>query len=207
MSQKTIVSSSAAMDIETTGLSPVTARVVSIAVCSDEEFVVWESKDERRMLDDFAYWLSSREPGTIVTWNGAAFDWPFLATRAELVGSKLSAGLSMLASATRKPSYDPIEGHAGGYLVSAFGWDHIDVMLPWREIARAEGHSHALKKVAKLKGIEVVEVDRERITELSKSELAAYNISDVDATLQLAVMLGEDNLFEWLDSLEMQFTV
>lgn len=199
----TLINSLVAMDIETTGLSPIESHVVSIAICSDEEFIVWESKNEKRMLDDFAYWLSSRDNGTIVTWNGAAFDWPFLFTRARTVGSKLANMITLTLSETRKPSYSPLDGHEGGYLVSAAGWDHIDVMCPWREIGKAEGHSYALKKVARLKGIEVVEVDRTRITELSKQELAAYNISDVDATLQLAVMLGEDQLFEWTDSLEM----
>ena len=54
-----------------------------------------------------------------------------------------------------------------------------------------------------MNGIDVVEVDRERITELPKPELAAYNISDVGATLQLARILGDDALYEWTDSLEL----
>ena len=166
---------------------------------------MWESKNEKRMLDDLSM-LNSRDRGTIVTWNGASFDGlPAHPLRDGWL--KLAGMLTMVLSETRKPSYSPLEGHEGGYLVSAAGWDHIDVMCPWREIGKAEGHSYALKKVARLKGIEVVEVDRERITELPKHELAAYNISDVDATLQLARMLGEDVLHEWTDSLELAIPV
>ena len=191
-----------ALDIETSGLSPLESLVVSIAICSDGEFVVWESKNEKRLLDDLAYWLDTRDKGVIVTWNGSAFDWPFLFTRASIVGSRLASMITLFEAETRAPQYGPIGGHTGGYLVNAAGWDHIDAMLPWRERAKANGHRWALKAVAKIHGIDVVEVDRERITELPKKDLAAYNISDVDATLQLAEKLG-DELFEWLDSIEM----
>lgn len=190
-----------AMDIETSGLSPLESHVVSIAICSDQEFIVWESQDEKRLLDDFAYWLDTRDKGAIVTWNGSAFDWPFLFTRANTVGSRLATKITLVQAETRDPQYGPIGGHTGGYLVNVEGWDHIDAMLPWRDRAKAAGHRWALKAVAKVHGIDVVEVDRERITELPKKDLAAYNISDVDATLQLAEKLG-DELFEWLDSLE-----
>lgn len=190
-----------AMDIETSGLSPLESHVVSIAICSDQEFIVWESQDEKRLLDDFAYWLDTRDKGVIVTWNGSAFDWPFLFTRANTVGSRLATKITLVQAETRDPQYGPIDGHTGGYLVNVEGWDHIDAMLPWRVRAKAAGHRWALKAVAKVHGIDVVEVDRERITELPKKDLAAYNISDVDATLQLAEKLG-DELFEWLDSLE-----
>ena len=55
-----------------------------------------------------------------MTWNGASFDWPFLLTRSQKTGSKL-AGMSLVLSETRAPSYSPIGGHDGSYLVSAAG--------------------------------------------------------------------------------------
>lgn len=190
-------------DIETLGLDPTVddARVVSVAACSADESVVFDNRNERVLLDDVASWLTnpSRTRGVLVTWNGSAFDWPYLQTRAALVGSSLADCLHMVESDLRAPSYQPIGGHRGGYLVAVSGWDHADIMRAWRPWAKANGLRSALKVVAKAHDIEVIEVDRTRIDELSRTELVAYNLSDVEATRVLAEQLGDD-IKQWLDS-------
>jgi uncharacterized protein YprB with RNaseH-like and TPR domain len=196
-----MVAKLAAIDIETTGLSPLDCKVVSVAIATDDETVVWENADEATMLADLATWITSpsRTPGVFVTWNGSAFDWPFLATRAAVHNSPLSTLLHLVPSADRTPRYGAIGGHDCGYLVNVGGWDHLDAMLPWRPIAKARGISAGLKPVSRSEGIEVIEVDRERISDLTRAELMAYNVSDVAATLELARRLG-DQVDTWMDS-------
>jgi DNA polymerase elongation subunit (family B) len=190
-------------DIETLGLDPTVddARVVSVAACSTSESVVFDNNNERVLLDDVAAWLDnpSRTRGVLVTWNGSAFDWPYLQTRARLVGSRLDAMMRLVQSDLRAPAYQPIGGHTGGYLVDVAGWDHADVMRAWKPWAKANNMRAALKVVARAHGIDVIEVDRERINELSRTELVAYNLSDVEATRILAEKLGDD-IDAWLDS-------
>lgn len=191
-----------ALDIETHGLDPNEAAVVSIAVASPEESVVFDSKNEATLFGDTLAWFANphRTRGTIVTWNGAGFDWPYLQTRAQLLGMhEFLAALTLVPSDKRMPPYKPIEGHNGGYLVAFAGYDHVDVMRPWKPWSKERNISNALKVVAKANGIDVIEVDRTKIAELSRQELIAYNISDVDATLILAEKLGAD-LEIWRDS-------
>ena len=107
--------------------------------------------------------------------------------------------LTIVEHEERKPTYNPIAGHTGGYAVNFAGHDHADIMRPWKSWSSAQKISNSLKSVAKANGIEVIEVDRTKITELSRAELVAYNISDVAATLTLAEKLGTD-IDSWQDS-------
>lgn len=190
-----------AFDIETTGLNPSEDVVRSIAVCSHAATVVWENANERELLDDFHHWLTSRTPGTLISWNGSGFDIPFLMSRAAATGSPLGRILVARTVPSRSPQYGPLAGHDGGYILAAAGWDHIDAMLPWRDISQRDGLRYNLKAVARRNNIDVIEVDRTAIADLSAAELAAYNVSDVAATLTLAERLG-DELDEWRDDLE-----
>ena len=195
------------MDIETDtsggfGLDPRKAGVVSVAVWNGDAAVVFDSTNEAAMLTDLAAWLANphREPGVIVTWNGACFDLPFLATRAEKLGiSELTELLDMRASDLREPKYDPIGGHEGGYIARIGRHDHADVMFAYRDFSTERGIRHSLKPVASELGIEVIVEDREAIHELTRRELIAYNLSDVNATFELAARLG-DELTNWCDA-------
>lgn len=197
-----------ALDLETdttrNGLDPHDAAIVSAAIYSGghngsgRAAIVFDDRDEARLLRSLDAWLGddATAPGVIVTWNGAAFDIPFLLTRAEICDVKL--GLAATVSEARKPYYEPINGHAGGYVASWYDHDHADVMHAWRSWARAQGIRGGLKPVASAQGIEVIEVDRTKIHELSAADLMAYNVSDVHATWLLAHRL--EDLGPWLDS-------
>jgi uncharacterized protein YprB with RNaseH-like and TPR domain len=191
-----------ALDIETEGLDPLEQKIVSIAVAGETDSIVLDGKNELALLEDIAAWFTNphRETGCIVTWNGSAFDWPYMETRAKICGAtNFLAALKMTLSPQRPPVYKPTNGHLGGYVVQFAGFDHADVMFPWRPWAKQMGIGGGLKPVAKANGLTVIEVDRTKITELSRTELVAYNMSDVDATLTLALKLG-DEIEKWYDS-------
>jgi len=191
-----------ALDIETTGLSPLESKMVSVAVAAAGESMVFVSENEHSLFTDLTAWFTSpkRTRGTIVTWNGSGFDWPYMLTRAKTLGAtEFLSHLAINPTPERAPVYKPIEGHDGGYAVSFAGYDHADIMRPWKPWSQTKGISNSLKSVAKANGIEVIEVDRTKIDSLSRAELVAYNISDVAATLTLAEKLGS-GIEPWLDS-------
>ena len=104
------------LDIETDttvdGLDPTVARVLTVALSSsglDEVF----SGPEARLLTDLDARLSCLPPGVLATWNGAAFDLPFLADRADLNGIRL--GLRLEARPLDQLHRAPLPGHAGAY--------------------------------------------------------------------------------------------
>ena len=195
------------LDIETDtsggfGLDPRFGGVASVALWSADEAVVFDSTCEASMLADLAAWLTNpyREAGVIATWNGAAFDMPFLKTRADMLGvDTLSTILRLELSDLRPIKYEPIGGHDGAYLIGVGRHDHVDVMRAWQPWAKEQGISAGLKSVAAANNIECVVVDREQIHQLTRQELVAYNLSDVAATYELAELAGDD-LTRWLDS-------
>src|SRR5207302_566881 len=75
------------LDIETDtsvdGLDPSVASVLTVAL-SNQGFDEVFTGPEADLLDQLDRRLASVEPGVLATWNGAAFDLPFLAQRAEL---------------------------------------------------------------------------------------------------------------------------
>ena len=63
-------------------------------------------------------------------------------------------------------------------------------MFPFRPWCEAQHVLPSLKPTAEALGIKVIEVDRERMGDLTPQELAIYNASDVNATLALAQFLA-----------------
>jgi DNA polymerase elongation subunit (family B) len=189
------------LDIETDttidGRNPQHSRVVAVALSSsDGAFsVVLDNPDESALLTALVEHISQlSSDDVVVTWNGAGFDLPFLEVRAETLGVDLPWSLW---PSKRVPKYEPV-GVAGPLRASFGHVGHVDVAYMYKDIAEAAGVQWALKPVSLLCGLEPVQVDRERIHELSPDELSAYVTSDAKCTAYLA-FLQEDVLSAHLD--------
>jgi hypothetical protein len=168
------------LDIETdtteNGLDPGVARVVTVALASpgyEETF----TGPEHELLGDLDERLGQLEPGVIATWNGAAFDLPFIADRAALYDMHLGLCLQLDPSITLRR--EPLPGHAGAYRARWYRHDHVDAYRLYRgDVGPALRISCSLKSIARLVGLAPVEVDRTRIHDLSNEALHAYAASD-----------------------------
>ncbi|MEM9033448.1 MAG: 3'-5' exonuclease [Actinomycetota bacterium] len=177
------------LDIETDtscdGLDPRVSEIVAIAVSSDHGDAVFSNASERELLEATDEHLAHCATGVLVTWNGAAFDLPFLASRAEVHGLELGLRLAVdprLAVRTALP------GHDGAYRAAWHSHRHLDAYRVWRnDLHRLVDMSCSLKAVARLTGLRPVEVDRERVHELSAEVLDDYVASDA----RLARLLAE----------------
>jgi DNA polymerase elongation subunit (family B) len=176
------------LDIETDttvdGLDPASSPVVTAALSTpagDEVFTGTEL-DIIAALDAR---LRGLPPGVVATWNGAAFDLPFLADRAAACGVAL--GLRLRPDPSVLPGHDPLPGHTGAYRATWYDHGHLDAYRVYRaDVGPLLGVSCSLKAVARLVGLVPVEVDRERIHDLSAADLAAYVTSDARLARTLA---------------------
>lgn len=198
-----------ALDIETdtsgqpidgvpAGLDPRNARITEIAVADASGGRVFEHRSEATMLGSADDYLRSLEPGLIVTWNGSHFDLPYLhdrAVRADVADPGL--GLRLIPQPALRPKYGYLPGHAVGY---GGVWERsarrpylvhqmLDVSYAYRETAQRLGVKWSLKPVCEALGIPMIVVDRERMHELTPQERAAYAMSDVNGTRELAIRL------------------
>jgi uncharacterized protein YprB with RNaseH-like and TPR domain len=168
------------LDIETdtseNGLDPRVASVVTVALSApglDEVF----SGRESTILFDVDQRLRDLPTGVIATWNGAAFDLPFLADRAGLHGLEL--GLRLQFDPTLAMRRAPLPGHRGAYRGAWYGHGHIDAYRLYRgDVGPSLRVSCSLKSIARLVGLSPIEVDRDRIHDLSNEALHAYASSD-----------------------------
>jgi hypothetical protein len=177
------------LDIETDttvdGLDPVRSPVVTAALSTPDGDEVFTGAETTILgaLDDR---LRALPAGVLATWNGAAFDLPFLADRSAACGVAL--GLRLAPDPTGLPGHDPLPGHAGAYRASWYGHRHLDAYRVYRaDVGPLLRVSCSLKAIARLVGLAPVEVDRERIHDLPASALAAYVASDA----RLARVLAE----------------
>jgi DNA polymerase elongation subunit (family B) len=177
------------LDIETDttvdGLDPVRSPVVTAALSTPDDDEVFTGTETAILgaLDDR---LRALPAGVLATWNGAAFDLPFLADRAAACGVAL--GLRLAPDPTGLPTHDPLPGHAGAYRASWYGHRHLDGYRVYRaDVGPLLRVSCSLKAIARLVGLAPVEVDRERIHDLPAAALAAYVASDA----RLARVLAE----------------
>ena len=115
------------LDIETdtteNGLDPRVASVVTVALSApglDEVF----SGRESTILFDVDQRLRGLPSGVLATWNGAAFDLPFLADRAARHGLEL--GLRLQFDPTLALRRAPLPGHRGAYRGAWYEHGHID---------------------------------------------------------------------------------
>jgi uncharacterized protein YprB with RNaseH-like and TPR domain len=168
------------LDIETdtteNGLDPRVAAVVTVALAGpgfDEVF----TGPEDLLLLDLDDRLLQLEPGVIATWNGAAFDLPFLSDRAALHGIPLGLRLHHDSAITMRRA--PLPGHRGAYRARWFHHGHLDAYRLYRgDVGPAMRISCSLKSIARFVGLSPVEVDRTKIHDLSNEALHAYAASD-----------------------------
>jgi DNA polymerase elongation subunit (family B) len=168
------------LDIETDttvdGLDPDVACVVTVALSNDGFDEVF-SGDEATILHDLDDRLAAVEPGVIATWNGAAFDLPFLADRAARRGIDL--GLRLRPDPGLRLDHDPLPGHRCAYRARWHGHGHVDAYRLYRaDVGPTMRVSCSLKSIARLVGFTPIDVDRTRIHDLSHEMLHAYAASD-----------------------------
>jgi uncharacterized protein YprB with RNaseH-like and TPR domain len=168
------------LDIETdtteNGLDPGVAAVVTVALAGPGYEEVFTGPEPQLLLDVDAR-LAELEPGVLATWNGAAFDLPFLADRAALHGIPL--GLRLRHDRTITMHRAPLPGHRGAYRASWYDHGHLDAYRLYRgDVGPALRISCSLKSIARFVGLVPVEVDRTRIHDLSNEALHAYAASD-----------------------------
>lgn len=176
------------LDIETDtsvdGLDPAVSRIVTVALSTGADELFTGPEDE--LLADLDARLAELPPGVIATWNGSAFDLPFIADRA--ARWRLRLGLHLVADPAIRHRHDPLPGHAHCYRAAWHGHGHLDAYRVYRDdVGPALRISCSLKSIARLVGLAPVEVDRTRIHDLSREALHAYASSDA----RLARVLAE----------------
>jgi DNA polymerase elongation subunit (family B) len=184
------------LDIETDtsadGLDPGVARVVAVAVSSAAAGDVVLTGSEAGVLTALDAHLADLPPGVLVTWNGGAFDLPFLAARAEVIGVALGLELAWDPSAYRV-GRTPLPGALGTYAASWYGHGHVDAYRAWRARLAEPDEPCGLKAVARACGLEAVEVDDVTLLhQVSVGELRRYVASDASLARQLAELRWSD---------------
>ncbi|MEJ5253711.1 MAG: 3'-5' exonuclease [Acidimicrobiales bacterium] len=174
-------------DTATDGLDPRVGRVLAAAVAGPDGEVVLAHDDEGALLRTLDRWLADLTPGVLVTWNGAAFDLPYLASRAAINGAELGLRLELDASIGLRG--DPLPGHEGAYRARWYGHGHLDAFRVFRaDVGRTFGLPCGLKAVAGLVGLDHVDTDPTRVHELEQHALHTYVASDARCTRQLALL-------------------
>jgi DNA polymerase elongation subunit (family B) len=168
------------LDIETDtsvdGLDPAVAPVVTVALSNPAFDEVFSGREDE-ILVELDERLAELEPGVIATWNGAAFDLPFLADRAALHGIGLGLRLRLDRSMTMR--HTPLPGHPGSYRARWHNHGHVDAYRLYRaDVGTSLRVSCSLKSIARLVGLRPIEVDRTRIHDLNHEALHAYASSD-----------------------------
>ena len=168
------------LDIETDttvdGLDPATSAVVTVALSQDGVDEVFTGP-ESELLTELDFRLGELDPGVLATWNGAAFDLPFLADRAQHCGVDL--GLHLHLDPSIRMAHPPLPGHRGAYRASWHVHGHVDAYRLYRgDVGPALRVSCSLKSIARFVGLRPLEVDRTRIHALETEALHAYASSD-----------------------------
>lgn len=176
------------LDIETDtangGLDPRRAAVIAVAVSTGARDIVLMG-DEHTILRELDDALATLEPGIIVTWNGSAFDLPFLVDRARVTGVRLGAVLEFDA---RLATRTPLPGHTGSYRATWHRHRHLDAYRLYRnDLKRSLDVSCSLKSVARVTGVPFVDADASRIHELCDDEIRRYVASDARVARALAL--------------------
>jgi len=177
------------LDIETDtsvdGLDPGVSRIVAVALSTDLCDELFDGPEDE-LLAGLDARLAELAPGVVATWNGSAFDLPFIADRA--ARWRLPLGLHLTPDPRIRHRHDPLPGHDHCYRAAWYGHGHLDAYRVYRDdVGPALRISCSLKSIARFVGLAPLEVDRERIHDLSREALHAYAASDA----RLARILAE----------------
>jgi len=175
------------IEIDTTagGLDPSLTAVVAVALSlptHDELFV----GPEPEILGELDERLARLRPGVIATWNGAAFDLPFIADRADWLGNAL--GLRLQLDPRLRLDHEPLPGHDGAYRARWHHHAHLDAYRLYRAGAGAVTRAAApLRSIARFVGLAADGADTTVITDLTREALHARAPSDARLARVLAV--------------------
>jgi hypothetical protein len=173
-------------DTTTNGLDPQVGRILCAAMSGPGGEIVVANNDEVDLLAELDGWLADLRPGILVTWNGANFDLPYLATRARLLGAPI--GLHLSLDPTIALPGEPLAGHEGAYRATWYGHRHLDAYRVFRaDVGRTFGLSCSLKSLAGLLGLAPMQVDGSLVHEVPRPLLHAYVASDARCARQLAL--------------------
>jgi DNA polymerase elongation subunit (family B) len=142
-------------------------------------FVDRDGDGEARVVQTFFNAIEKHSP-QLVSWNGSGFDWPYLLHRAAVHG----INLGITVTGKREGKYRT------GVMVTGNTWRHADVWVAWGPMMTGLWLPSGLKPVARLFGLDPIEVDRTRMADLTDDERQAYALSDVRCTLGLANIAG-----------------
>jgi len=177
------------LDIETDttvdGLDPNVSRIVAVALSTEAVDELFDGPEDE-LLTGLDERLAELPPGVLATWNGSAFDLPFIADRAAMW--RVPLGLHLHADPRIRHRHEPLPGHDACYRAAWHGHAHLDAYRVYRDdVGPALRISCSLKSIARFVGLAPLEVDRERIHDLSREALHAYAASDA----RLARVLAE----------------
>ena len=177
------------LDIETDtsvdGLDPAVGGVLAAAVAGPDGPIVFDDGDEAELLRGLDRHLGALDPGVLVTWNGARFDLPYLASRAARLGVRMRLRLRLDPALGYR--HEPLPGHEGAYRAAWERHTHLDVYRVYRsDVAPALRMPCSLKAVARLAGLRPIEVDASKVHDLSPAARSAYVSSDAVCTAALA---------------------
>ena len=175
------------LDIETDttedGLDPAVASVRAVALSGRtfDELFVGDETDILRALDAR---LAGLPTGVVATWNGSAFDLPFLADRARILDVDL--GLKLCLDRRLTLHRAPLPGHAGAYRASWHEHGHLDTYRIYGS-ADSAAQRLSLRSLGRFVGIGAQDVHPARTQTLSNEALHACAPSDA----RLARVLAE----------------
>ncbi len=175
------------LDIETDnsrdGLDPAVASVRAVALSGRtfDELFVGDEADLLRQLDER---LARLAPGVVATWNGSAFDLPFLADRARILGVDLGLKLRLDRRLTLHRA--PLPGHAGAYRAGWHEHGHLDTYRIYGTDTTA-AQRLSLRSLGRLVGLGNTDVPHSRTQTLCNEALHACAPSDA----RLARVLAE----------------
>ena len=138
-------------------------------------FLIFNESNEKGVLKRFFLHIKECKPTVIATYNGDFFDWPFIETRASILGIDMYQEIGF-----RKNSEDIYQSNYCTHM-DCFSWVNRDSYLP-------QG-SRGLKAVTVAKlGYDPDELDPELMTPYASQQpqvLAEYSVSDAVATYYL----------------------
>ena len=141
----------------------------------DGPFLIFNEPNEKAVIERFFLHIKEAKPTVIATYNGDFFDWPFIETRASVLGIDMYQEIGF-----RKNSEDIYQSNYCVHM-DCFSWVNRDSYLP-------QG-SRGLKAVTVAKlGYDPDELDPELMTPYAAERpqtLAEYSVSDAVATYYL----------------------